>query len=187
MRFSADSLVKSVPVQQDGGNLRRRDARENAAENRGMNRRQFRQAYRNVKNSLRENGPEGLRGRDLRQAARHAFDLYEPQPILPEIVIEDTIPAINDAPINLQQKPLSANYNFNGFSFNKAFGDARKLGLKTFNWRGTDFNTQLADLNYTPTVKVPTVKTNDPIIDDVSNNQVVVSNPVESTTVTSDP
>lgn len=187
MRFSADSLVKSVPVQQDGGNLRRRDARENAAENRGMNRRQFRQAYRNVKNSLRENGPEGLRGRDLRQAARHAFDLYEPQPILPEIVIEDTIPAINNAPINLQQKPLSANYNFNGFSFNKAFRDARKLGLKTFNWRGTDFNTQLADLNSAPTVKVPTVKTNDPIIDDISNNQAVVSNPVESTVVTSDP
>lgn len=61
-------------MQQDGGNLRRRDARENAIANRGMNRRQFRQAYRNAKNSLRQNGPEDLRGRDLRQAARHAFD-----------------------------------------------------------------------------------------------------------------
>lgn len=61
-------------MQQDGGNLRRRDARENAAENRGMTRRQFRQAYRNAKSSLREHGPEDLRGRELRQAARHAFD-----------------------------------------------------------------------------------------------------------------
>lgn len=73
-------LVKSiygnveVPIKQDGGDLSRRDARENAIANRGMNRRQFRQAYRNAKNSLREHGSEDLRGRDLRQAARHAFD-----------------------------------------------------------------------------------------------------------------
>lgn len=78
MKYSADSLVNlSVPMHQEGSKLRRRDARKNAEENRGMSRSQFRQAYRNAKNSLRESGPEDLRGKELRQAARHAFDQWD--------------------------------------------------------------------------------------------------------------
>lgn len=80
-----------ILMQQDGGNLRRRDARENAAENRGMNRRQFRKAYRNAKNSLRENGPDDLRGRDLRQAARHAFDPWNNTSTVSQSIISSPV------------------------------------------------------------------------------------------------
>lgn len=144
-QMSADQYVMLNPVlkQQEGGELSRDDMFKNAADNRRMSKRQARKAYRNAKYSLRMYGPENLRGSELRQAARHAFDLNEPIVNLPDIVIDENVPVINDQ-ITFEAKPLTANYNFNGFSFNKAFGDARKLGLKIFNWRGADYTTELA-------------------------------------------
>lgn len=129
---------KVAEKMQEGGELSRREAREQAATNRGYSRGQFQTAITNAKNSLRR---AGLRGRELRQQAHQMVagnpefvqeDVAVPKiPVLDsDIVIEDVPMSVSDMPLNLKISPIQ-NLNLLG-TFNQAFRSARNAGAKTF-------------------------------------------------------
>lgn len=142
---------KVAEKMQEGGELSRREAREQAATNRGYSRGQFQTAITNAKNSLRR---AGLRGRELRQQAHQMVagnpefvqeDVAVPKiPVLDsDIVIEDVPMSVSDMPLNLKISPIQ-NLNLLG-TFNQAFRSARNAGAKTFLWNGKEYTTDLAE------------------------------------------
>jgi hypothetical protein len=132
-------LKKEIPSEQEGGELSRKEALNNAQINRGMSRRQARVAYRNAKDALREYGPEGLSGRELRQAARHAFDdtsrINDRVPVVTAAVHTPTPVVVQNAQNPIDTAKYARRYEngeFFGTSFNDAFSSARKMGLGVF-------------------------------------------------------
>lgn len=129
-------------VYQEGGNITRSAAFNMAGTNDegSVGRRLLRQTYRGLKNQFRN---EGLRGREMRQAARIAL-MGPSTPDLDEIVVEDIalpeIPQVTlapDKPMNITINPYVE--NLDKYSFNDAFRRASQRGDKVFNWRGKDF------------------------------------------------
>ena len=153
----------------DGTYLTRGEAFRSAMDQKGLTRDQTRHAYWSSKNVLRANG---LRGSELRQAARQM--LAGQYPTLPEReslgLTVSTNPGLINYPsegiidvltdkVNADAKSrldaqMAARYgngvqqrvqdNWNNQSFDTAFGNARKLGQKTFSWRDRLFGTRLA-------------------------------------------
>ena len=130
-----------------------RDDALDAGQDMGFSRRQARTAYRNMKNGLRE---QGLRGRELRQAARGnmvgAAENYQAnnQYSMPTLS-GGPAPKLNignpflGTPASIKsEEDMVNNYIGGSRNFDTAFGRARKSGLKEFTWKGKRYNTQLA-------------------------------------------
>lgn len=125
---------------QQGGQLTRRQAFEESQKNKGYNKSQVRLAYRNARNA----------GLD-KQAALAAI-IGQPQETevveRPALIDNITAPAVR---LTTQSETISTrpttnydNFDFGIFSFNDAFGRARKAGLNEFTWNGKRYTTELA-------------------------------------------
>ena len=135
---------KKIEKNQPGGEISRRDAL-NILRTTGSGNAESRKEYRDAKRDARESG---LRGKEMRQAARNATMERGVNRILPalddnieieEIPISFENPFTNiDVPTSLgisimDKVPVTPNDVIGG-SFKEAFAEARKRGLKDFVW-----------------------------------------------------
>ena len=110
--YTTPSAKQGGTIKQQGGTmLTKKEAKNLAIQNKGFNNSQFNIAYANAKDSLRNNS--GLRGRELRAAARNMVSGYEPveesNPYDTTIKYGDIIPSqrIEAIPVDrVQVKPL---------------------------------------------------------------------------------
>ena len=135
---------KKIEKNQPGGEISRRDAL-NMLRTTGSGNAESRKEYRDAKRDARESG---LRGKEMRQAARRATMARGIDRIMP--ILDDTV-AIEEIPIvfkdtfaNLEvptslgvsimdKVPVTPNDVIGG-SFKEAFAEARRRGLKNFVW-----------------------------------------------------
>ena len=135
---------KKIEKNQPGGEISRRDAL-NMLRTTGSGNAESRKEYRDAKRDARESG---LRGKEMRQAARNATMERGVNRILP--ALDDNI-EIEESPISFENPftnidvptslsisimdkvPVTPNDVIGG-SFKEAFAEARKRGLKDFVW-----------------------------------------------------
>ena len=140
-------------------NWSKRDYRQKAKsflrENNDFSRDQARTAWDNQILALRNNA--NLKGKDLRRQAY--MNILNSQTQMPELdsnieIQDDVLPDITFAqPETLQNTPVIAKrieYKPKYKTFREAFAAARKAGLKEFEWKGKNYNTNIA--NNTPTI-----------------------------------
>lgn len=135
---------RKVEKNQPGGEISRKDAL-NMLRTTGSGNAESRKEYRDAKRDARESG---LRGKEMRQAARNATmarGIDRIMPILDDtITIEETPIVFKDTFANLEvptslgisimdKVPVTPN-NVIGGSFKEAFAEARRRGLKDFVW-----------------------------------------------------
>ena len=153
---------KKIEKNQPGGEISRRDALT-MLRTTGSSNSESRKEYRNAKRDARESG---LRGKEMRQAARNAAMARGIDRILPAlddtVVIEETPIVFEDTFANLEvptslgvsimdKVPVTPNDVIGG-SFKEAFAEARKRGLKDFVWDNANakysrYSTALAKSN----------------------------------------
>lgn len=135
---------KKIEKNQPGGEISRRDALT-MLRTTGSSNSESRKEYRDAKRDARESG---LRGKEMRQAARSATMARGIDRIMP--ILDDTV-AIEEIPISFEDTfanievptslgisimdkvPVTPN-DIIGGSFKEAFAEARKRGLKDFVW-----------------------------------------------------
>lgn len=149
-------------MMQEGGEISRKDAL-NMLRTTGSSNKESRREYRNAKREARQ---FGLRGDEMRDAARSAAMARGIDRIIPalddnvEIIdrpIEDRLEALPTisgmatavprgiiATPRVQERPEIL--TFQG-DFNTAFGNARKMGVDRFYWNGKEYTTDLRDPN----------------------------------------
>ena len=154
---------KKIEKNQPGGEISRRDAL-NMLRTTGSSNSESRKEYRDAKRDARESG---LRGEEMRQAARNAAMARGIDRIIPaldntvEIIdrpIEDRLEvlptisgmAVSNSPRGIITTPRAQErpeiLTFQG-DFNTAFSNARKMGEDRFYWNGKEYTTELADPN----------------------------------------
>ena len=140
-------------------NWSKRDYRQKAKsflrENNDFSRDQARTAWNSQILALRNNA--NLKGKDLRRQAY--MNILNSQTKMPELdsnieIQDDVLPDITfDQPEILQNTPIIAKrieYKPKYKTFGEAFAAARKAGLKEFEWKGKNYNTNIT--NNTPTI-----------------------------------
>ncbi len=134
---------KKIEKNQPGGEISRRDALT-MLRTTGSSNSESRKEYRDAKRDARESG---LRGREMRQAARNATMARGIDRILPalaDVEIEETPISFEDTFTNIEvptslgisimdKVPVTPNDVIGG-SFKEAFAEARKRNLKDFVW-----------------------------------------------------
>ena len=139
---------KKIEKNQPGGEISRRDALTMLRTTGSSNLESIKE-YRDAKRAARESG---LRGEEMRQAARQGAINRAVDRIMPvldhDIVVEDEpldLPNVDfsnlDVPKDLHVlfvKPVTFT---KPVSFNEAFGTARKAGKKVFEWNGKQYST----------------------------------------------
>lgn len=121
-----------------------RQMRRNWREATGGTRREARQAQRNLTNYIEGQG--GISHGGARNAA--AAMMGDPQRFAAPTQTP-TLKPMDQAQINVPTPTLSApkdiaDMNYDHLGFNQAFGRARGNGVNTFNWRGKEYTTELA-------------------------------------------
>ena len=134
---------KKIEKNQPGGEISRRDALT-MLRTTGSSNSESRKEYRDAKRDARESG---LRGKEMRQAARNAAMARGIDRILPalnDVEIEEIPVSFEDTFANIEvptslgisimdKVPVTPNDVIGG-SFKEAFAEARKRGLKDFVW-----------------------------------------------------
>lgn len=137
---------KKIEKNQPGGEISRRDALT-MLRTTGSSNSESRKEYRDAKRAARESG---LKGEEMRQAARSAAMARGVNRILPaldDIEIEENPISFEDPFANVEfptslsvsrmEVPVTPNDVIGG-SFKEAFAEARKRGLKDFVWDNTN-------------------------------------------------
>lgn len=144
-RQLSEKEVNKTKKKQEGGEISRKDAL-NMLRTTGSSNKESRREYRDAKREARQSG---LRGDEMRNAARSAIMARGVNRILPaldEVVIEDEPLVLEDTFANLEV-PTSLGITIakpvKPFTFNEAFAAARKLGQTEFEWDGERYNTQI--------------------------------------------
>lgn len=146
-RQLSEKEVNRTKKKQEGGEISRKDALE-MLRTTGSSNKESRREYRNAKREARQSG---LRGDEIRNAARSAIMTRGVNRILPaldEVVIEDEPLVLEDTFANLEV-PTSLGITIaepvKPVTFKEAFAAARKLGQTEFEWNGKRYNTRLSN------------------------------------------
>ena len=146
-RQLSEKEVSRTKKKQEGGEISRKDAL-NMLRTTGSSNKESRREYRDAKREARQSG---LRGDEMRNAARSAIMARGVNRILPaldEVVIEDEPLELEDTFANLEV-PTSLGITIaepvKPITFREAFAAARKLGQGEFEWNGKRYNTRLSN------------------------------------------
>lgn len=184
-KFKVGGKVEAAAEKfQNGGKTRKqfkdeklsRKELKSASSEKGYTNGQFNDAYYSAKMAFRNNG---LSRRDAKLAAQRSLINKAASPV------EDVLPTNPHYSYQIPTKTYSytdfndieldpmdvTHMGYDSMPFGKAFAYARKNGLKTFNWKGNEYGTQLAsDLKQENNV-------DDTVYDGGVINEVVVSAP----------